>query len=278
MRVLTVIGNRPQFVKAAAVSFRLREAAEEVLVHTGQHYDAELSQVFFDELELPRPEHLLDLGGGTNTEQTGRMLGALGAAAGRRAPRRGARLRRHQLDAGGRAGRRADADPGRPRGGGDALVRPHDARGAQPRPGRPRLRPAAVLLRDAGRAPAPRERLGRGRGGRRRDGRRRAAAGAAGARAHRRCWRPARSSRAASCSPPPTAPGTVDDPERLERLVALLAGHARPGRAAAAPAHAGAAGGRRAAGRPARRRPACGSCRRSATWTSPRCCCTRARC
>jgi UDP-N-acetylglucosamine 2-epimerase (non-hydrolysing)/UDP-GlcNAc3NAcA epimerase len=78
MKVLTVIGNRPQFVKAAAVSFRLREVAEEVLVHTGQHHDAELSQVFFDELELPRPEHLLDLGGGTNTEQTGRMLSALG--------------------------------------------------------------------------------------------------------------------------------------------------------------------------------------------------------
>src|SRR5919205_4034194 len=78
MRVLTVIGNRPQFVKAAAVSFRLREAAEEVLVHTGQHYDAELSQVFFDELDLPRPEHLLDLGGGSNTEQTGRMLATLG--------------------------------------------------------------------------------------------------------------------------------------------------------------------------------------------------------
>jgi UDP-N-acetylglucosamine 2-epimerase (non-hydrolysing)/UDP-GlcNAc3NAcA epimerase len=78
MRVLTVIGNRPQFVKAAAVSFRLREAADEVLVHTGQHHDAELSQVFFDELDLPRPEHLLDLGGGSNTEQTGRMLATLG--------------------------------------------------------------------------------------------------------------------------------------------------------------------------------------------------------
>jgi UDP-GlcNAc3NAcA epimerase len=77
MRVLTVIGNRPQFVKAAAVSARLREAAAEVLVHTGQHYDPELSQVFFDELELPPPEHLLDLGGGSNTAQTGRMLGAL---------------------------------------------------------------------------------------------------------------------------------------------------------------------------------------------------------
>ena len=78
MRVLTVIGNRPQFVKAAAVSFRLREAADEVLVHTGQHYDDDLSQVFFDELQLPRPEHRLELGGGSNSEQTGRMLGALG--------------------------------------------------------------------------------------------------------------------------------------------------------------------------------------------------------
>ena len=77
MRVLTVIGNRPQFVKAAAVSFRLRELADEVLVHTGQHYDDDLSKVFFDELELPRPEHRLDLGGGSNTEQTARMLSAL---------------------------------------------------------------------------------------------------------------------------------------------------------------------------------------------------------
>lgn len=77
MRVLTVIGNRPQFIKAAAVSSRLRAAGEEITVHTGQHYDAELSQVFFDELELPPPEHLLGIGGGTNTSQTARMLAAL---------------------------------------------------------------------------------------------------------------------------------------------------------------------------------------------------------
>jgi UDP-N-acetylglucosamine 2-epimerase (non-hydrolysing)/UDP-GlcNAc3NAcA epimerase len=76
MRVLTVIGNRPQFVKAAAVSRRLREVATEVMVHTGQHYDDEMSRVFFDELALPRPEHLLSLGGGGNTEQTARMLAA----------------------------------------------------------------------------------------------------------------------------------------------------------------------------------------------------------
>ena len=77
MRVLTVVGNRPQFVKAAAVSHRLRERATEVLVHTGQHHDDDLSGVFFDELGLPRPEHRLDLGGGTNTAQTARMLDAL---------------------------------------------------------------------------------------------------------------------------------------------------------------------------------------------------------
>jgi UDP-N-acetylglucosamine 2-epimerase (non-hydrolysing)/UDP-GlcNAc3NAcA epimerase len=77
VRIVTIIGNRPQFVKAAAVSSRLREAAEELIVHTGQHYDDELSRVFFDELRLPRPDHRLDLGGGTNTSQTARMLAAL---------------------------------------------------------------------------------------------------------------------------------------------------------------------------------------------------------
>ena len=77
MRVLTVIGNRPQFVKAAAVSHRLRAVADEVLVHTGQHYDDALSQVFFEELRLPRPEHRLEAGGGTNSAQTAAMLAAL---------------------------------------------------------------------------------------------------------------------------------------------------------------------------------------------------------
>jgi UDP-GlcNAc3NAcA epimerase len=79
VRVLTVVGNRPQFIKAAAVSHRLRETEEEVLVHTGQHYDEELSQVFFSELGIPAPEHRLGLGGGSNTSQTARMLAALEA-------------------------------------------------------------------------------------------------------------------------------------------------------------------------------------------------------
>ncbi|MEA2219301.1 MAG: UDP-GlcNAc3NAcA epimerase [Solirubrobacteraceae bacterium] len=86
MKVVTVIGNRPQFVKAAAVSGPLRGEHEEVLVHTGQHYDDELSTIFVTELGVPRPEIQLGLGGGTNTEQTARMLGALGELLGEQAP------------------------------------------------------------------------------------------------------------------------------------------------------------------------------------------------
>jgi|SRR5580693_2224796 UDP-GlcNAc3NAcA epimerase len=77
MRILTVIGNRPQFIKAAAVSGPLRAAHEEILVHTGQHYDEALSGVFFTELGLTAPEHELGIGGGSNTSQTARMLSAL---------------------------------------------------------------------------------------------------------------------------------------------------------------------------------------------------------
>jgi UDP-GlcNAc3NAcA epimerase len=77
MRVLTVVGNRPQFVKAAAVSRRLREAHDEQLVHTGQHHDDELSAVFFEELDVPAPDHWLGVSGGPNTSQLGRMLSGL---------------------------------------------------------------------------------------------------------------------------------------------------------------------------------------------------------
>src|SRR5579875_1248937 len=77
MRIATVVGNRPQFIKAAAVSGPLRERHEEVMIHTGQHHDPQLSQVFFDELQIPAPDRQLQLGGGSNAEQTARMLGAL---------------------------------------------------------------------------------------------------------------------------------------------------------------------------------------------------------
>ncbi|HTP19744.1 MAG TPA: UDP-N-acetylglucosamine 2-epimerase (non-hydrolyzing) [Solirubrobacteraceae bacterium] len=77
MKVLTVIGNRPQFIKAAAVSPRLREQHQELLIHTGQHFDDDLSAVFFAELGLPAPDRELGIALGSNTSQTGRMLSAL---------------------------------------------------------------------------------------------------------------------------------------------------------------------------------------------------------
>jgi UDP-N-acetylglucosamine 2-epimerase (non-hydrolysing)/UDP-GlcNAc3NAcA epimerase len=77
MNVLTVVGNRPQFIKAAAVSGLLRRSHEELLIHTGQHYDEELSDVFFNELGLPSPDRELGISRGSNTSQTSRMLDAL---------------------------------------------------------------------------------------------------------------------------------------------------------------------------------------------------------
>lgn len=79
LTIATIVGARPQFIKAAAVSRELRSRANvrEVLVHTGQHYDENLSQVFFDELDIPPPEHHLGVGSGTHGEQTARMLAAI---------------------------------------------------------------------------------------------------------------------------------------------------------------------------------------------------------
>ncbi len=77
MRIVTVVGNRPQFVKAAAISAPLRAEHEEVLIHTGQHHDDTLSRVFFRELGLARPDRELQIAGASNTSQTARMLAAL---------------------------------------------------------------------------------------------------------------------------------------------------------------------------------------------------------
>jgi UDP-GlcNAc3NAcA epimerase len=75
VKVLSVVGNRPQFVKSGPVSEALREAGiEEITLHTGQHYDPELSQVFFDELGLREPQYRLEVGGRSRDE----MLSALG--------------------------------------------------------------------------------------------------------------------------------------------------------------------------------------------------------
>ncbi|RYZ03133.1 MAG: UDP-N-acetylglucosamine 2-epimerase (non-hydrolyzing) [Myxococcales bacterium] len=83
MKIVTVVGARPQFVKAATVSAAIalqrKQGAdlEEVLVHTGQHYDPNMSQVFFDQLEVPRPKYNLAVGSGSHGAMTGKMLGAV---------------------------------------------------------------------------------------------------------------------------------------------------------------------------------------------------------
>ena len=77
MKILTVVGARPQFIKAAVVSRLLRRQAREVLVHTGQHYDYNMSEIFFEELNIPKPDYNLGISGGSHGAMTGRMLMAL---------------------------------------------------------------------------------------------------------------------------------------------------------------------------------------------------------
>ena len=76
MKVLTVVGARPQFIKAAAVSraFQEQGGIEEIIVHTGQHFDANMSDVFFDELKIPKPNYNLDINSLGHGAMTGRML------------------------------------------------------------------------------------------------------------------------------------------------------------------------------------------------------------
>ncbi len=78
MKIATVIGARPQFIKAAPVSRAFAQAGiNEYLVHTGQHYDPDMSQIFFDELKIPKPNINLNVRSGSQAMQTGRMLAAL---------------------------------------------------------------------------------------------------------------------------------------------------------------------------------------------------------
>ena len=74
MKIVSIVGARPQFIKAAVVSRALRETHTEILIHTGQHYDYEMSQVFFEELGLPLPDVNLGVGSGPHGRQTGQML------------------------------------------------------------------------------------------------------------------------------------------------------------------------------------------------------------
>lgn len=74
MKIVTIVGARPQFIKAAAVSRELRKRYTEILVHTGQHYDEKMSDVFFEELDIPKPDYNLKIGSSSHAKQTAEMM------------------------------------------------------------------------------------------------------------------------------------------------------------------------------------------------------------
>lgn len=77
MRIVTIVGARPQFIKAAAGSRVIGKSHDEILVHTGQHFDTNMSEVFFSEMNIPEPKYNLGISGGTHAQMTAKMLIAI---------------------------------------------------------------------------------------------------------------------------------------------------------------------------------------------------------
>src|SRR3954462_9402826 len=91
-RVLSVVGTRPNFMKIAPIAGRLAERPDEfehVLVHTGQHYDEAMSQIFFEQLGVGEPDHMLQVGSGSASSQTARVMKRLQPRLGEEGPPRG---------------------------------------------------------------------------------------------------------------------------------------------------------------------------------------------
>jgi UDP-N-acetylglucosamine 2-epimerase len=124
LKVMTVVGTRPELIRLSRVIHRLDETVDHVLVHTGQNYDYSLNEVFFDDLGIRKPDHML----GVDTSSLGAVLGGTliaveGCARGEAGCR--ARPRRHQLVHRGRHGE-TPANPGLPHGSRQPLLRPEN--------------------------------------------------------------------------------------------------------------------------------------------------------
>ncbi len=153
LKILTVVGARPQFIKAAAVSRAIRETdgLSEVMVHTGQHFDPNMSDVFFDELDIPTPRHHLDINGGGHGDMTGRMLMAIEPILLEEKPGLGRRLWRYKFDAGRVTGGIQAAHPrGACRSGTSLVQSPHAGRTQPDRHG-PSFHAASLSYSDGGR-------------------------------------------------------------------------------------------------------------------------------
>ena len=110
MKILTIVGARPQFIKAAAVRRAIQKIntmkrrIQDILVHTGQHYDYMMDKVFFEELKLPKPDYHLGVGSGSHAKQTGKMLEGIEAASPKGKTQGGDGLWGYEFDVGWRFG------------------------------------------------------------------------------------------------------------------------------------------------------------------------------
>ena len=150
MKIVSIVGARPQFIKAATVSrfFRSNPDIRDILVHTGQHYDKNMSDVFFSELDIPEPDYNLGVGSGSHADQTGKMMVKIEDLLLKEKPDWDSCLRRYEFD----HCRKPDGCktsytrcPHRIR---PAQLQPQDARGDQPDHHRQDLRPALCSYPD----------------------------------------------------------------------------------------------------------------------------------
>ena len=155
MKVATILGTRPEIIRLSRVIAALDRYTEHVLIHTGQNYDYELNQVFFEDLEIRRPDYFLQAAGKNAAETIGLVISKSERGARRGATGRGADPGRHEQLPGG-AGGQTKEDPGLPHGSREPLLRRAGSRGDQPEDRRPHQRHQPAIQRHLPRISAAR--------------------------------------------------------------------------------------------------------------------------